>query len=92
MATVCLSFPIYLRLFIREANLIMFSCETLSSESSPISFVYFHIWLAAQRIISVEFPLSHRSVLGLFSREHFSFKAFSLEQRGVLWESFGVFL
>ena len=39
MATVCLSFPIYLRLFIREANLIMFSCETLSSESSPISTV-----------------------------------------------------
>ena len=39
MATVCLSFPIYLRLFIREANLMMFSCETLSSESSPISTV-----------------------------------------------------
>ena len=39
MATVCLSFPIYLRLFIREANLIMFSCETLSSESLPISTV-----------------------------------------------------
>ena len=39
MATVCLSFSIYLRLFIREANLIMFSCETLSSESSPISTV-----------------------------------------------------
>ena len=39
MATEGLSFPIYLRLFIREANLIMFSCETLSSESSPISTV-----------------------------------------------------
>ena len=39
MATVCLSFPIYLRLFIREANLIMFSCETLSSESLPISTI-----------------------------------------------------
>ena len=39
MATEGLSFPIYLRLFIREANLIMFSCETLSSESLPISTV-----------------------------------------------------
>ena len=28
--------------YLSEANLIMFSCETLSSESSPISFVYFH--------------------------------------------------
>ena len=39
MATEGLSFPIYLRLFIREANLIMFSCETLSSESLPISTI-----------------------------------------------------
>ena len=39
MATEGLSFPIYLRLFIRETNLIMFSCETLSSESLPISTV-----------------------------------------------------
>ena len=39
MATEGLRFPIYLRLFIREANLIMFSCETLSSESLPISTV-----------------------------------------------------
>ena len=28
--------------YLSEANLIMFSCETLSSESSPISFVYSH--------------------------------------------------
>ena len=32
---------------------------------------------ATERVVSVKFPLHHRSILSLFPREHFSFKELS---------------